>query len=159
AALSFAFLVAFCTPLAAWGYEEAVKEQRARREIDARSLVLERHRDALIRYLPDDLAPRLDAGSTAPIRRWLTVVAVDLEAFTALLERLAPEDVVAVLDDVYGALGRLSREHGGVLHKFLGDGALVCFGARETRGRRVEAGECVAFVDALATSLIALNEH
>jgi class 3 adenylate cyclase len=159
AALSFAFVIAFCTPLAAWGYEEAVKEQRARREIDARSLVLERHRDTLIRYLPDDLARRLDAGSTAPIRRWLTVVAVDLEMFTALLERLAPEDVVAVLDDVYGALARMSREHGGVLHKFLGDGALVCFGAAETRGRRVEARECVRFVDALAAALVALNER
>ena len=159
AALSFAFLAAFCTPLAAWGYEEAVKEQRARREVDARSLALERYRDTLIRYLPDDLARRLDAGSTAPIRRWLTVVAVDLEMFTALLERLAPEDVVAVLDDVYGALGRLARRHGGVLHKFLGDGALVCFGAGEPRGRRTEARECIDFFDALAAELVALNER
>jgi len=159
AALAFAFTVAFCTPLAAWGYEEAVKEQRARRELDARSRRIEQHRDALVRYLPDDLLPRLDAGATAPSRRWLTVAAVDLEAFTVLLERLAPEDVVRVLDDVYGALARLARAHDGVLHKFLGDGALICFGAAADCGRRADAAGSIALVDALPRELATLNER
>ena len=75
----------------------------------AQSDSLERDRERLVRYLPDDLPRRLREGATGPERRWLTVAAIDIEAFTAHLERLAPEDLVRVLDDVYGLFADLGR--------------------------------------------------
>jgi class 3 adenylate cyclase len=156
--LAWLFLVGFSAPLAAYGYEEAMRQHRGRQAQRARSDSLERDRDTLVRYLPDDLPQRLREGATAPARRWLTVAAIDLEAFTAHLERLAPEDLVTVLDDVYGLFADLAADYGGVLHKFLGDGALVCFGATGDRGRRAEAAQCVAMVRDLPRRMMEAND-
>jgi len=155
--LPLLFVVIFSTPLAAWGYEETIRQRRSRAVVEARREDLERHRNVLVRYLPDDLPARLAAGAIAPARRWLTVAAVDVEDFTVHLEHLAPEDLVRVLDDVYGLLAELAAGFGGVLHKFLGDGALICFGAEEERGRRLEAAQCLAMVRVLPVRVNALN--
>jgi class 3 adenylate cyclase len=157
--LAWLFLVGFSAPLAAYGYEEAMRQHRARQMLRAQSDSLERDRERLVRYLPDDLPRRLREGATGPERRWLTVAAIDIEAFTAHLERLAPEDLVRVLDDVYGLFADLAAENGGVLHKFLGDGALVCFGVVDGRGRRHEAARCIAMVRTLPRQMAALNER
>jgi len=58
----------------------------------------------------------------------VTLLATDLRGFTAMSEKLAPGEVVAQLNAYHGAMLAEVRKHGGVLDKFIGDGALVIFG-------------------------------
>jgi adenylate cyclase len=49
--------------------------------------------------------------------------------FTGLSERIAPEDVVAMLGGVFEAAGRIVLAHGGTLDKFIGDAVMAFWGA------------------------------
>ncbi len=160
--LAVLFLIAFSAPLAALGYEETLRQYRRRKRVQTESHQLARHTALLEQFLPPDLDRRLHAldGSAhdiVPQRRWLTVAAVDLADFTTLLERLAPEDVLTVLDDLYAYLATLCRRHGGALHKFVGDGAIACFGALDPVERRAAAAQCCAMLDELPSGMAELN--
>jgi class 3 adenylate cyclase len=91
-------------------------------------------------------------------RCWVTVAFVDLMGFTALCERLQPEETARLLNRFAALVNRLAERRGGALIRLLGDGALVGFGlngaahARQADpdpdyGRLARA--CLAFVLAL----------
>ena len=87
---------------------------------------------ALIRnYIPRDLAERiLTAGRQIESeRRLVTVVFADVTGFTALSERLDPEDVSAVLNDCFSGLVSVVLRYEGTIDKFIGDGIMAIFGA------------------------------
>ena len=60
-------------------------------------------------------------------RREVTVVFLDLRGFTAFTERAAPEEVMGLLGEYHGAVGRLVIAHGGTLERFAGDSIMVFF--------------------------------
>lgn len=60
-------------------------------------------------------------------RRDIAVVFVDFRGFTAFSDASAPEDVLRVLRDFHGILGRCIDESGGTIERFTGDGAMVFF--------------------------------
>src|SRR5262249_1963329 len=62
-------------------------------------------------------------------RRDVTVLFCDMRGFTPLAERLAPEEVVAVLNEVYTLMVDTTFKEDGILDKFLGDGVMAIFGA------------------------------
>jgi len=62
-------------------------------------------------------------------RRQVTVLFADLSGFTALSERLDPEEVRAFQNALFGSLGQAISRYDGFLTKFLGDGVLALFGA------------------------------
>jgi adenylate cyclase len=62
-------------------------------------------------------------------RREVTVLFCDLRGFTALAERLPPEEVVLLLNQFYTLAIDTTFKHGGTLDKFLGDGVMAIFGA------------------------------
>jgi class 3 adenylate cyclase len=87
---------------------------------------------ALIRsYIPRDLAERiLTAGRQIESeRRLVTVLFADVTGFTALSERLDPEDVSAVLNDCFSGLVSVVLHYEGTIDKFIGDGIMAIFGA------------------------------
>ncbi len=61
-------------------------------------------------------------------RREMTVVFTDLAGFTAISERLG-EKVVPLLNELFGELVPVIRQHDGTLNKFLGDGIMFFFNA------------------------------
>src|SRR5262249_26701479 len=68
-------------------------------------------------------------GAPRDERRWATVLFADLSGFTAMAERMDPEDVKAL---AHRCLGRLSEEvlrFGGTVVNVMGDGLLAVFGA------------------------------
>ena len=62
-------------------------------------------------------------------RRDVTVLFCDMRGFTPLAERLAPEEVVAVLNEFYTLMIDTTFKEDGILDKFLGDGVMAIFGA------------------------------
>jgi adenylate cyclase len=62
-------------------------------------------------------------------RRDVTVLFCDMRGFTTLAERLAPEEVVRLLNQFYTLMIDTTFKHGGNPDKFLGDGVMAIFGA------------------------------
>ncbi|HEX2887634.1 AAA family ATPase [Vineibacter terrae] len=62
-------------------------------------------------------------------RRQVTILFADLCGFTALSERLDPEDVRAFQDALFEALTQVIARYGGFAAKFIGDAVLALFGA------------------------------
>jgi class 3 adenylate cyclase len=85
----------------------------------------------LKRFFSPQLAEAIVAGGAEdPLkshRRDVTVVFLDLRGFTAFAETAEPEEVMGVLREYHGEMGRLVIEHEGTLERFTGDGMMVFF--------------------------------
>ncbi|MDY6781372.1 MAG: adenylate/guanylate cyclase domain-containing protein [Cyanobacteriota bacterium] len=84
------------------------------------------------RYLTDEVVANLlespEGLKLGGKRQKITVLASDLRGFTALSERMPPEEVVTVLNLYLKAMLEVIRAYQGTIDKFLGDGILVHFG-------------------------------
>lgn len=62
-------------------------------------------------------------------RRELTILFSDIRGFTTLSEKLAPEELVALLHDFLNPMSNIVIQHGGTLDKYIGDAIMALFGA------------------------------
>ncbi len=110
-------------------------------------------RSVLQRYLPPALVDRAAAGELrmdAPHeRRVVTVMFTDIVGFTAMSERLGPEAVGALLNDLLGEIAHLALDHGATVDKFIGDCVMVVFGAPEVCSPEDQARRCVVLARAI----------
>lgn len=85
----------------------------------------------LKRFFSPQLAELIVSGEAEdPLkthRREIIVVFLDLRGFTAFSETAEPEEVMGVLHDYHGEMGKLVLEHEGTLERFAGDGMMVFF--------------------------------
>jgi adenylate cyclase len=93
-------------------------------------------------------------GSGEKIRAviWLC----DLRGFTALSERLAGHELIALLNDYFEVMAGAVAANGGEVLKFIGDGMLAIFELRE--GGEV-AGQCAAALEAARAAVAAIAER
>src|SRR5438093_1780735 len=99
--------------------------------IGALVLELDRRR-GLERFLPATVVERVIQGDPLRLegeRQTVTILFADLRGSTALAERLAPEEIVGVLNAYLRVMARSVIDAGGILDKFLGDGLMAIFGA------------------------------
>ncbi|MBM4218830.1 MAG: adenylate/guanylate cyclase domain-containing protein [Gammaproteobacteria bacterium] len=72
-----------------------------------------------------------------------TVLFADMRGFTAVAERLAPSDVVPLLNEYFAMLSAVTHEHGGTVFHMAGDGLMAGFGlplsADDASGRAIAA--------------------
>jgi class 3 adenylate cyclase len=61
-------------------------------------------------------------------RRQVTVLFADVSGFTALSERLDPEQVGEIMDRTFEVMLEAVHEHDGTVNQFLGDGVMALFG-------------------------------
>jgi class 3 adenylate cyclase len=82
-------------------------------------------------YIPRELAERiLAAGKQIESeRRLVTIVFADVTGFTALSERMDPEDLSGILNDCFAGLISIVLKYEGTIDKFIGDGIMAIFGA------------------------------
>ncbi|MCQ0988351.1 adenylate/guanylate cyclase domain-containing protein [Jiella marina] len=87
----------------------------------------------LTRFLPKELAPLLVdtdfAGLARGQRQAIVIVFVDMRGSTARAEHMEPEAFAAFMSAFRERIMKTAEDHGGVVDKFIGDGALVLFGA------------------------------
>ena len=81
--------------------------------------------------LRDD-ARRVPVGDERQERRVVTVLFADLAGSTALGERLDPEDVRALLSELFELVNGEVERFGGTTEKFVGDAVLAVFGIPQT---------------------------
>jgi class 3 adenylate cyclase len=91
----------------------------------------ERLREAFGTFVDPDLTQRvLDEGTDlAGEEVDVSLLFMDVRGFTAYSETADARDVVARLNDLYGAVVPVILRHGGHANKFIGDGLLAVFGA------------------------------
>jgi class 3 adenylate cyclase len=132
-------------------------------------IVLQRRQTSLIRGMNRDLTEANDflAGVSAKLakylspqvyksifsgekdvaieteRKKLTIFFSDIKDFTAISERLQPEDLTALLNEYFTEMSTIALRHGGTVDKFIGDAILVFFGDPETKGVKEDARACL----------------
>ena len=107
----------------------------------------------LQRYLPPALVERAARGeldlNRPPERRVVTVLFTDLVGFTPMSERLSPEELADVLNNHLSGVANLAHAHGATVDKFIGDAAMVVFGAPEEMEPAEQARRCAALARAI----------
>ncbi len=111
------------------------------------------------RYLNDEVVAHVlenpEGLKLGGERRRITILTSDLRGFTALSERLSPEEVVKVLNLHLEYMAHVITQYQGTIDEFLGDGLLVLFGAPTSR--EDDAQRAVACAVAMQLAMAQVN--
>jgi adenylate cyclase len=140
--------------LALAGLVLAVAARRTRRLLE-RGILETRRRLNLTRYLPPQVAEVLAADDDEALRRGrrqpAAVLFVDICGFTARAETMAPDELGRFLTAFRTRVTATTHGHGGVIDKFLGDGAMLVFGVPEPA--QGDAARALACAEALLAAV------
>lgn len=109
-------------------------------------------------YVPKDLVKTfLEQGKTAELggeNRYITVLFMDIENFTAMAADLAPEETMRRMSDLFEVVTQILLAHGATIDKYIGDAVMAFWNAPE----QVEDHEALACRAALAMKEAATQE-
>jgi class 3 adenylate cyclase len=111
------------------------------RYIDGQRLLARRESDALLRnVLPEPIAERLKAGERVIADHFdqASVLFADVVDFTPFAESRTPQQIVAVLNELFTGFDRLAERFGLEKIKTIGDAYMVVAGAPEPRDDHAE---------------------
>lgn len=112
------------------------------------------------RYLTDEVVANLlehpEGLKLGGERRKITILTSDLRGFTALSERLSPEEVIKVLNLYLRYMADVITQYQGTIDEFMGDGILVLFGA--PTAREDDAQRAIACGIAMQLAMDSVNE-
>jgi adenylate cyclase len=132
--------------------------QRLAAQLEVRNRFI---REAFGRYLTDEVvANLLDSPEGLRLggeRRQVTMLMADLRGFTSLSGRLAPEQVMAVLNRYLGTMVEVIMQYHGTIDEFIGDAIFVIFGAPVWH--EDDAPRAVACAVAMQLALSTVNEE
>jgi guanylate cyclase len=116
----------------------------------------ERSERLLLSIFPKPIAERLKVsqGVIAERSDEVSVLFADITGFTPAAERLPPEQVVEILDEIFSAFDELVAEHGLEKIKTIGDGYMAAAGIPTPRADHAEAAARAAL--AMRETLAAL---
>ena len=113
------------------------------------------------RYLSDEVVDQiLEAPGGARLggdKRTVTILMSDLRGFSALSERLPPEQVVRIINNYLAAMTEVIKKHKGTIDEFIGDAILAIFGAPV--GREDDAKRATACAIEMQLAMHAVNEY
>jgi len=106
------------------------------RRLSHRRVAAEAERAALSRYFSPNIVRELSDGNRdldRPAVQPVAVLFADMVGFTALSERLRPEDLIALLREFHERLVQVAFAHDGTIDKYIGDAIMVHFGTPRTK--------------------------
>lgn len=147
------------------GYISLLERNDAYQALEQLAQQLERHnrfiRETFGRYLTDDVvANLLDSPVGLQLggaKRQVTILMADLRGFTSLSNRLAPEQVVVILNRYLGVMVEIISQYQGTIDEFIGDAILVIFGA--PLWREDDTPRAVACAVAMQLAMTVVNEQ
>jgi adenylate cyclase len=92
-------------------------------------------------------------------RKELTVFFSDIMGFTDLTDRLEAEPLSEILNSYLSEMAKIADGCGGTIDKFIGDGIMIFFGDPESRGRRMDAVECVNMAIRMRKRIVELRQE
>jgi len=94
------------------------------------------------RYLSEEVLTSLidnpDSIKLGGEKRYVTIMMTDLRGFTAVSERLDPEQVVQMLNDFFEVMVDVILKYNGTINEIIGDALLVIFGAPQQMEDRTQ---------------------
>jgi len=90
-------------------------------------------------------------------RREVTIMMTDLRGFTALSERLEPEQVVQMLNSYFEVMLELVLKYNGTINEIIGDALLVVFGAPQEMPDRAQ--RAIACAIEMQNAMSKVNEQ
>jgi adenylate cyclase len=126
-------LLAALAALGGWAILQQRQVRQLERVLEDTNGRLERLQLHFARFAPDDVVEQLTETQPAlkASRRTVTVLFADLKGFTALSDRMDPEQMVPILNGYFRAMSGPIVEHHGRITELIGDGLLALFGALE----------------------------
>ena len=89
-------------------------------------------------------------------KRTCTYLFTDLRGFTAMSEKLSPEEVTQIMNDTLSVQVKLVQKHGGMVDKFIGDACMAIFNAPlDLEDHETKAVQCAIDIQ---EGIKALNE-
>ncbi len=77
--------------------------------------------------LEEPVAPRIEPSIEGE-RKHVTVLFSDLSGYTAMTERLDPEEVKKIIGQIFGQIAEVITKYEGQVEKFIGDAVMAVFG-------------------------------
>lgn len=106
------------------------------------------------RYLSDEIVASIletpEGLELGGEKRVVSLLMTDLRGFTGLGERLAPQDLLALLNNYLGAMTEVLLAYAGTIDEFIGDAILAVFGAPQLRSDDAERAVACAVAMQLA---------
>ena len=90
-------------------------------------------------------------------RRKVTIMLTDLRGFTALSERLKPEQVVQMLNSYFEVMVDVILQYNGTINEIIGDSLLVIFGAPQEMSDRAQ--RAIACAIEMQNAMAKVNEQ
>ncbi|MEM9100836.1 MAG: adenylate/guanylate cyclase domain-containing protein [Pseudomonadota bacterium] len=75
-----------------------------------------------------------------------TVMFIDMVGFTSLSEKMAPQAVANLLNRYFAMINKVAKLYNGVVDKYLGDGAMITFGAPHQDEEHCFHALCAAYL-------------
>ncbi|HEY75230.1 MAG TPA: tetratricopeptide repeat protein [Thermoflexia bacterium] len=113
--------------------------------------------EAALAPLRERLLALTRAAPPSEERKRVTVLFSDLAGFTAMSEKMDPEDVTAVMDAYFQRMNPAILRYGGTIEKYIGDAILAIFGAPKALENHEEMAVRAAL--AMQEALESFNEE
>jgi class 3 adenylate cyclase len=130
-------------------------------ELEAKNTFLAGLSSRISRYLPPQVYQGIFSGEKQMTihteRKKLTIFFSDIKDFTAITERLQPEQMTRLLNEYFTEMSAIALRYGGTIAKFVGDAILIFFGDPDTKGEEADALACVRMALDMQRGIAELN--
>jgi class 3 adenylate cyclase len=109
------------------------KWREQEQELIATSDQLVRANDYISRFVAAQVAEQIRTGNFGAVdradRRRLTIFFSDIKDFSAMADRIEPEELSEILREYFGDMVSIAERYGGTVDKLMGDAMMIFFGA------------------------------